>query len=62
MRGGDKGPAGTDEANTTVACFRIPELAVALDGSLPPYAGSSPEEKKFDQPGYILVPPCLWCR
>ena len=26
------------------------------------HAGSSPEEKKFDQPGYILVPPCLWCR
>jgi sialidase-1 len=38
LRGGDKGPAGTDETNTTGGCFRIPELAAAPDGSLLAFA------------------------
>ena len=35
---GDKGPAGTDETNTTGACFRIPQLAEAPDGELLAFA------------------------
>lgn len=38
FRGGDKGPAGTDETNTTGACFRIPQLARAPDGELLAFA------------------------
>eukprot|EP01043_Picozoa_sp_COSAG02_P050074 COSAG02_NODE_5103_length_4628_cov_3.366085_1_plen_470_part_00 len=38
FRGGDKGPAGTDDTNTTGACFRIPQLARAPDGELLAFA------------------------
>jgi hypothetical protein len=38
FRGGDKGPAGTDETNTTGACFRIPQVARAPDGELLAFA------------------------
>lgn len=38
FRGGDKGLAGTDETNTTGACFRIPQLARAPDGELLAFA------------------------
>ena len=38
FRGGDKGPAGTDETNTTGNCFRIPQIATAPDGELLAFA------------------------
>jgi hypothetical protein len=38
FRGGDHGPAGTDETNTTGNCFRIPEIARAPDGELLAFA------------------------
>lgn len=38
FHGGDKGPAGTDETNTTGACFRIPQVARASDGELLAFA------------------------
>ena len=38
FKGGDKGPAGTDETNTTGNCFRIPQVARAPDGELLAFA------------------------